>query len=400
MAFTVAQRLQQLPPYLFVEIDRAKRQAIAAGRDVIDLGVGDPDQPTPRPIIEALSAAAQDSATHRYALDAGMPQLREAIAAWYQRRFGVRLDPAAEILPLIGSKEGLAHLPLAFINPGDAALVPDPCYPPYRNATLLAGGEPHLMPLTAERRFLPDLLAIPDRVLRRVRLLFLNYPNNPTAATADGSFFEQVVAFARRHRLIVCHDAAYSELHFDDERPPSFLQAPGAREVGIEVHSLSKTFNMTGWRIGWACGNAEVIAALAAVKANIDSGIFGAIQRAGIAALSLPSEPLDAMRRLYTERRNRFVAGLRRAGWPAPAPRATFYLWAPLPPGFASSAECCRWLLEAADIVVTPGNGFGPSGEGYVRMALTVPVERLEQAAERIGRALARHRGRSALAAL
>ncbi len=389
MAFEFAKRLQQLPPYLFVEIDRAKRRALDAGRDIIDLGVGDPDTPTPRPIIEALYEAAQDPSTHRYALDAGMPKLREAIAAWCERRFGVRLDPAKEILPLIGSKEGIAHLPFAFLNPADVSLVPDPCYPPYRNATILAGGEPWPMPLDAARQFLPDLEGIPGEVLKRARLLFLNYPNNPTAATADLPFFERAVAFARTCRLMLCQDAAYSEMTYDGYRAPSILQVPGANEVAIEFHSLSKTFNMTGWRIGWACGNAEILAGLAKVKSNVDSGIFGAVQRAGIAALSLPAEHLERMRQLYVGRRDRFVDRLAVAGWQVPRPRATFYIWSPLPSGFASSAACCRWLLDEADIVATPGNGFGAAGEGYVRMTLTVSAERLEEAAERIAKALA-----------
>ncbi len=390
MAFEFAKRLQQLPPYLFVEIDRAKRQALDAGRDIIDLGVGDPDTPTPQPIIEALYEAAQDSSTHHYALDAGMPQLREAIAAWFERRFGVRLDPAKEILPLIGSKEGIAHLPFAFLNPGDVSLVPDPCYPPYRNATILAGGEPWPIPLDAARQFLPDLHGIPGEILKRSKLLFLNYPNNPTAATADLPFFERAVAFARTHRLMLCQDAAYSEMTYDGYRAPSILQVPGAKDVAIEFHSLSKTFNMTGWRIGWACGNAEILAGLAKVKSNVDSGIFVAVQRAGIAALSLPAEHLERMRQLYVGRRDRFVDRLAVAGWQVPRPRATFYIWSPLPSGFASSAACCRWLLDEADIVATPGNGFGVAGEGYVRMTLTVSAERLEAAADRIAKALAK----------
>lgn len=380
-----ADRLKELPPYLFAEIDRIKREVMRTGRDLIDLGVGDPDLPTPGHIIEALHTAALDPENHRYALDFGMPVLREAIAGWYRRRFGVVLDPASEVLPLIGSKEGIGHLPFAFVNPGDCALVPDPAYPVYAATTILAGGEPHRMPLLEENGFLPDLDRIPGEVLRRAKLLFINYPNNPTAAVCGKDFFGRVVEFARRNSLIVCHDAAYTELAYDGYRAPSFLEADGAKQVGIEFHSLSKTYSMTGWRIGFAVGSGEVIAGLSKVKSNIDSGIFQAVQLAGVAALTGPQEFLAGYLDIYRRRRDILVDGLRSLGWRVARPKATFYVWARVPRGFTSTS-LVKALLERAGIVATPGNGLGASGEGYVRFALTVSEERIREAVGRMSK--------------
>jgi LL-diaminopimelate aminotransferase len=381
--FKLSKKLQSLPPYLFVEIDKAKRKARAEGRDIIDLGIGDPDLPTPKFIIEALYQAAQEPANHRYALDQGMPALRRAIEGWYQRRFGINLDPEKEILPLIGSKEGIAHFPLAFLNSGDYSLVPDPCYPPYKGGTILAGGKPYLMPLREENGFLPELKKIPASVLRKARLLYINYPNNPTSATAEKDFYRQVAQFARRHKLIVISDLAYSELAFDGYRPASFLEVEGASEVGIEFHSLSKTCNMTGWRVGWACGNAQLVAALAKVKSNIDSGIFSALQVAGIAALEGSGEHLRQILPVYQERRDALMQGLNTLGWQAQEPKASFYVWIKVPKK-TNSINFAALLLDKADIVATPGVGFGRYGEGYIRMALTVRKGRIQEAIQRL----------------
>jgi LL-diaminopimelate aminotransferase len=389
--FKLSKKIDSLPPYLFLEIDKAKRKARAEGRDIIDLGVGDPDQPPPKHIIEALHQAAQDPANHRYALDQGMPALRRAITGWYKRRFNVFLDADTEILPLIGSKEGIAHFPLAFLNEGDYSLVPDPCYPPYKGGTILAGGRPYLMPLLAANSFLPDLKKIPLNIRRKARLIYINYPNNPTAATAEKSFYREVVEFARRNKIIVVSDLAYSEMAFDGYNPASFLEVEGAREVAVEFHSLSKTYNMTGWRIGWACGNAKLISALAKVKSNVDSGIFSAIQLAGIAALEGPQEYVGKMRNLYQERRDTLIAGLNSLGWQARPAKATFYAWLNTPwktdterSRTTDSIKFAGLLLEKANIVVTPGVGFGKYGQGYIRMALTVPKERIEEAIARL----------------
>jgi LL-diaminopimelate aminotransferase len=381
--FKLSKKLQALPPYLFLEIDRAKRKARQEGRDIIDLGIGDPDLSTPRHIIEALYQAAQEPANHRYALDRGMSALRRAIAGWYQRRFGVNLDPEKEILPLIGSKEGIAHFPLAFLNPGDYSLVPDPCYPPYKGGTILAGAKPYLLPLLEINDFLPDLNKIPANIRRKAKLIYVNYPNNPTSATAEKDFYCQVMDFARKNKIIVISDLAYSEISYDSYRPASFLEVEGAKEVGIEFHSLSKTYNMTGWRVGWACGNADLVAALAEVKSNIDSGIFSAVQLSGIAALDGPQEHLEKMCQVYQERRDILISGLKSLGWEVKKPKATFYVWMKVPRK-TGSIKFASLLLEKADIVATPGVGFGKYGEGYIRMALTVPSERIKEAIERL----------------
>lgn len=381
--FKLSKKLQELPPYLFLEIDKAKRKARVQGRDIIDFGIGDPDQPTPKYIIEALSRAALDPANHRYALDQGMPLLRRAIEAWYKRRFNVKLDPDSEILPLIGSKEGIAHFPLAFLNPGDYSLIPDPCYPPYKGGTILAGGKPHFMPLLEKNAFLPDLKNIPLAARKKAKIIFVNYPNNPTSAIADKSFYKELIDFARKNKIIIISDLAYSEMCYDGYKPQSLLEFDGAREVVIEFHSLSKTYNMTGWRVGWACGNEKLVSALAKVKSNIDSGIFSAVQLAAIAALSGPQEHVEHMCTLYQERRDVLMRGLNSLGWQANSPQATFYAWIKVPQG-KDSIKFSALLLEKANIVVTPGVGFGKYGQGYIRMALTVNKERIKEALERL----------------
>jgi LL-diaminopimelate aminotransferase len=382
--FVKAERLRKLPPYLFAEIDKKKKAAIAAGRDVINLGVGDPDRPTPPPIVRSLQHHVENPAFHQYALDQGAPELRRAIAAFCRARYGLELDPDSEILPLIGSKEGIAHFPLAVLNPGDVSLVPDPCYPVYRSSSLFAGAEPYTMPLVPSLGFRPDLDALPADVLRRARLLFLNYPNNPTGGTADLAFFGRVVELAREHDLVVAHDAAYNEMYFEHPAP-SLLQVPGGKDVAVEFHSLSKTFNMTGWRVGFAIGGAAMIAALGQVKANTDSGIFTAIQFAARTALEQYDALTPPIRALYKERRDAFVSGLRQLGWDVPTPQATFYVWIPCPRG-TSSTDLCARLLDEADVVTTPGLGFGKTADGFIRAALTVETPRLLEAVRRIGR--------------
>ena len=383
MRIEISERLKKLPPYLFVEIDRAKKKARDEGRDIIDLGIGDPDIPTPGFVIEAMNAAMRDPKNHRYPLDSGLPEFRGAIAKWFKKRYGVMLNPEDGILPLIGSKEGIAHMPLAVVNPGDVVLVPDPGYPPYKSGTWFAGGEVELMPLVEKNHFLPDLKAIDPAVLRRTRLMFINYPNNPTGAVCDKRFFEEVVDFAKKHNIIVCHDAAYLEMGYDGYKAPSILEVPGAGDVAVEFHSLSKTFNMTGWRLGFACGNPEIIAALAKVKSNIDSGVFFAIQWAGAAALENYDSHMASVIKIYAERRDSLVNGLRSLGWDVAKPKATFYVWFRIPAKY-TSATFAKELLEKCNIVATPGNGFGQSGEGYIRMALTVDNKRIKEAVERI----------------
>ena len=378
-----ASRIKTLPPYLFAAIDEMKKKAIARGMDIINLGIGDPDLPTPAPIVERLRVEAGNPKHHQYPTYEGMLTFRQAVAKWYQRRFGVTVDPEHEVLTLIGSKEGIGHVPLAFVDPGDVVLVPTPGYPVYPVAAGFAGGASYMMPLVKANHYLPDFAAIPADVASRAKLMFLNYPNNPTSATADKEFFKRVVDFAREHKIIVCHDAAYSEIYYDGRRPPSFLEADGAKEVGVEFHSLSKTFNMTGWRIGFAVGNAQVLAAMGKVKSNLDSGVFQAIQEAGITALESGETLADGIRSTYQLRRDVLLSGLKRIGLEVEPLKAAFYVWITVPKGF-TSATFTAHLVEKAGIVTTPGNGFGDAGEGYIRMTLCTTKERLAEAVERI----------------
>lgn len=378
-----AKRLQALPPYLFAEMDRMKQEQVKKGVDIISLGIGDPDLPTPPHIIQALAQAATDPANHHYPSYEGMPAFRKAAADWYRSRFGVALDPDTEVLSLIGSKEGIGHFPFAFVNPGDVVLLPDPAYPVYQAGTIFAGGDAYPMPLTTLRGFLPDLDAIPGEVLRRAKILWLNYPNNPTGAVAPREFLVKAVEFAQRHRLILAHDAPYSEMAFDGYRPESILSVPGAKEVSVEFHSLSKTYNMTGWRLGFAVGNAEILKELGRIKTNLDSGVFQAVQYAGIAALTGPQQCVADNCRIYQERRDVLVGGLREVGFAVEAPKATFYLWVPVPKGFTSKSFSLE-ILAKAGVVLTPGSGFGAAGEGYVRAAFTVNVDRIREAVHRI----------------
>lgn len=384
MRIEEARRITNLPPYLFAEVDRQIARARERGVDVISLGIGDPDFPTPAHVVARLKEAAEDPANHRYPSYEGLRAYRAAVASWYKRRFDVDLDPDTEVVSLIGSKEGIAHIPWCFIDPGDLALVPDPGYPVYATAVLLAGGDPFPMRLRPETAWLPDLDAIPRDVRAKAKLMFINYPNNPTAATVDGTgFFESVVEFARANSIIVCHDAAYSEITFDGYVAPSFLQVPGAKEVGIEFHSLSKTYNMTGWRIGWAAGRREVIEALGRLKTNLDSGIFQAVQYAAITALETPPEHFAQVLPAYARRREKVVAALNRLGWNLEPPKGTFYVWAPVPKGY-SSIEFSRHVLDKAGVFVTPGIGYGSAGEGYFRISVTINDARLDEAISRL----------------
>lgn len=387
MTHRLSDRLAKLPPYPFVELDRMKREALEKGVDIINLGIGDPDQPTPQRIIDALAGAANDPANHQYPLGTGLADFRREVAHYYLRYHRVTLDPASEVGALIGSKEGIAHFPLAFVNPGDVVLYPDPGYPVYQSSAIFAGAEPVAMPLLAENGFLPDLDAIPPDTLRRTRLMFLNYPNNPTAALAGMEFFGKVVALARKYGFIVLHDAAYLDIAFFGEKPLSFLAVPGAREVGLELHSLSKTFNMTGWRIGFVAGNPELVAGLMAIKANVDSGVFNVVQRAGIEALRSIDVLLPTIISVYDERLKALDEGIRSLGWTDfTSPRSTFYVWV-RNRGRRSSFEMTKALLEECGIVTTPGTAFGSYGEGFFRIALTTGAARIREAVERIRKA-------------
>ncbi len=380
---SLARRVQELSPYLFVEISRKIAQKRAQGVDVISFGVGDPDLPTPPHIIEALVDAARDPANHGYPETDGLPEFRRAVAGWYERRFGLSFDPDREVVPLIGSKEGIGHIPLCFIDPGDLALVPDPGYPVYPVSVQFAGGTSYELPLREDRGFLPDLDTVPDDIADRAKLLWLNYPGNPTSAVADLQFFERAAAFAHRHEIAIVHDMAYSEVSYDEYTPPSFLQAKGAREVGIEVHSLSKSYNMTGWRIGMALGNPDLIDALTRVKSNLDSGVPNAIQRMAITALEGPQDCIEEHNRVYQRRRDRLVEAMRAIGLRVTPPKASLYVWAGLPGG-VGSVDFAERLLEDTGVVVTPGIGYGRHGEGYVRLSLTVPDERLDEGIRRL----------------
>ncbi len=378
-----AKRMEILPTYLFDEVVRLKNGAVARGANIIDLGIGDPDFSSPPHVVEALKSAVDDGSNHHYSSYRGMPELREAFGQWYLTRFGVTLDSENEILPLIGSKEGIGHIHLAFVEPGDAVLMPDPGYPTYQGGTILAGGEPIFMPTEKGNGFLPDLKSLENEDLSRVRLMHLNFPGNPTGAVAPLEFFREAVAFGHKHNIIICHDAAYTEIYYDGHAPPSFLQAEGAKEIGIEFHSLSKTYCMTGWRLGVAVGNREVISALGSVKSNYDTGIFPAVQRAGVAALTGDQGWVETMRQRFQKRRDIFVEGLNQIGFTVEKPKGSFYVWTPIP-GSKPSRDFCSLLLEEGGVVVTPGIGFGRFGEGYFRAALTVDESRLQEAVERI----------------
>ncbi len=385
MTWEKSDRLKALPPYLFVEIDRARRRAIAAGRDVINLGVGDPDRPTFDFIVEAMRKAVGVPANHRYPFDEGVPQFRRAAADFMKKRYGVELDAESEIITSIGAKEAIAHLPLAVVNPGEVVLVPRPGYPVYNSASVFAGARPHYLNLTAGNGWLPDIEAIDAATARNAKLIYVNYPNNPTAAGTNLPWYEKLIAWAKANEIIVASDAAYNEVYFETA-PPSILQIPGAKDVAVEFHSLSKTFNMTGWRIGWVAGNAEVIAALAAVKGNVDSGQFNAVQWAGAAALEgFRREEILHQRRLYQARRDALCDGLAGLGYDVARPAATFYVWCRCPDGADSMTFAKRCMAEA-NVVFIPGIGFGPTGEGYFRAALTVETERINHAVERLAK--------------
>jgi len=378
-----AKRVEQLPPYLFVGISRKIAEKRAQDIDVISLGIGDPDLPTPPHVIDSLCRAAREPQNHRYPESEGLPEFRRAVAAWYKKRFDVKLDPDKEIVSLIGAKDGVAHISLCLIDPGDIALVPDPGYPVYSTGTMFCGGEPYYMPLREENGFLPDLDSIPSKIARKAKVLWINYPNNPTGAVADLNFFEKVVSFAKKCDIAVCHDTPYTEVAFDGYRPPSFLQAGGAMDVGIEFHSLSKTYSMTGWRIGMAVGNAAIIDALKRIKSNIDSGVPQAIQHAAIEALSGSQQCVSDNIAVYQRRRDKVIETLSKIGIRAAKPRAGLYIWAKVPDGYTSIEFATRWLDDIG-VVVIPGVGYGPHGEGYIRMSLTVPDARLDEALSRM----------------
>jgi len=380
-----SQRMEKIPPYLFAELDRLKQEKIAQGVDVISLGIGDPDTPTAPFIVESMQKAVEKAEHHVYPPYEGIKEFRQAVADFYKRRYNVEdLNPADEIIALLGSKEGIPHISLAVLDPGDLLLVPDPGYPVYSTGAVFAGAESYIMPLLPERSFLPDFAKIPSAVAERAKMMFLNYPNNPTGAVAPRTFFERAVEFARRHDLVLAHDAAYSEVYLGSERPPSVLEVEGARDIAVEFHSLSKTFNMTGWRLGFAAGRPDVLAALAKVKANLDSGAFGALQEAGIEAYAGIDRPeIAATRKLYRQRAEVLCAGLRSIGFRVDAPKATFYVWAGVPPGY-DGMQVANKLLDEAFVVCIPGIGFGEGAANYVRFALTVDTDRIATAIARL----------------
>jgi len=379
----LSRRLDKIPPYLFVEINKKIAEKKAQGVDIISFAIGDPDLPTPGYIIDRLCQAARNPVNHRYPETFGLPELCNAIATWYKNRFNVQLDRAKEVLPLIGSKEGIGHMSFCLLDPGDIALVPDPGYPVYSISSLLAGGEVHYLPLTEDNSFLPDLDNIPEGVLKKARVLWICYPNNPTGAVAEPAFFQRVVDFARQHNIAVCHDAPYTEVAFDGYKPHSFLEIPGAKEVGVEFHSLSKTFNMTGWRIGMVVGNHTMIDALFRFKSNLDSGIPQAIQEAAIEALLGPQGDIEARSLVLQARRDKIVGALQQLGLRVMKPKAAFYIWAKVPQGY-TSVKYVAELLDKAGVAVTPGTGYGKSGEGYIRLSITQPDTRFDEGIKRL----------------
>lgn len=381
--FKVARRMETIPPYLFARLDKKKEEAQRRGVDLINLSIGDPDIPTPKHIVERMIKAVSEPKNHRYPSYEGSKEFREAVAHWYRERFGVDLDPEREVLTLIGSKDGISHIPLAFLDDGDLALIPSPGYPVYRIMTQVSGAKPYIMPLLEENDFLPRLEKIPKSVAEKTKLMFLNYPNNPTGATGNDSFFEKVVDFARRNGIILCHDAAYSEIYFDGVRPRSILEFDKKKEVSVEFHSLSKTYCMTGWRIGFAVGNKDIISGLLKLKSNIDSGVFQAIQEAGCEALLGDQSCVEEIRQTFKRRRDIVFEGLKGCGFELRKPLATFYVWVKVPKGF-SSESFCEFMIDRLGIVVTPGSGFGEEGEGYFRISLTEKEERIVEAISRL----------------
>lgn len=378
-----ASRVESIPPYLFARIDKKKDEARKRGIDLIDFGVGDPDIPTPRNVIERMKEAVEDPKNHRYPSYEGMLEYRQAVARWYEQRFGVHLDPQSEVVALIGSKEGIAHMPWAYIEDGDVALIPSPGYPVYKITTVLAGGNPYIMPLREENRFLPSFDAVSASVLDKAKIMFINYPNNPTGAHADDEFYEKTLSIATNHDILICHDAAYSEIAYDGYQPRSILEFDKEKKYSVEFHSLSKTYCMTGWRIGFAVGNRDAIANLGKLKTNIDSGVFQAIQYAAIEALTGDQTFVETIRKIFQKRRDLVVEGLASVGIKVPTPRATFYIWAKVPQGY-SSADFCEKLIEEQGIVVTPGSGFGDEGEGYFRISITIGEDRIGEAVKRL----------------
>ena len=378
-----SERMDRVPPYLFVQISRKIAEKKAQGIEVISFGIGDPDIPTPDYVIDALGEASQDAPNHRYPESEGLPEFREGVADWYLRRFGVQLDSEKEVISLIGAKEGIGHVAFCFLDAGDVALVPDPGYPVYAMGTLFAGGESYMLPLTEENDWLPDLDSIPDDVTSKAKLLWLNYPNNPTGAVADLDYFLKAIEFAKKHDIAIMHDACYTEVGYDDYRPPSFLEAEGAKDVGIEFHSLSKSYNMTGWRIGMAVGNANMIDALLTIKSNLDSGVPQAVQHMAIEAMKRPLESVDERNVVYQNRRDRVVPVLKDMGMRVESPKAGLYIWAGVPEGY-TSAEFAEKLLEDTDVLMIPGGNYGAAGEGYVRLSITLQDDLIDKALDRV----------------
>lgn len=385
-----ADRLQALPPYVFARLDELKARAREQGLDLIDLGMGNPDGATPQPVVEAAIAALQNTSNHGYPPFEGTASFRRAITQWYKRRYDVDLDPNGEVLPLLGSKEGLAHLAIAYINPGDLVLVPTPAYPAHFRGPIIAGGKVHSLILRPENDWLIDLAAIPDSVAQQAKILYFNYPSNPTAATAPREFFEEIVAFARKHEIMLVHDMAYAELAFDGYQPTSLLEIPGAKEIGVEFHTMSKTYNMAGWRVGFVVGNRQIIQGLRTLKTNLDYGIFAALQSAAETALQLPDQYLHQVQERYRQRRDFLIEGLGKLGWNIPKTKATMYLWVPCPPGVGST-DFALSVLQQTGVVVTPGNAFGIAGEGYVRISLIADRDRLGEALQRLKQANIRY---------